>query len=95
MKKYAYTETRRIDTGKLRAACIKHNWFDAGDNEEYNALFEMARRMGNVTSDELVEIATVIVSHTSGGSCTDDEYFCNVLYTLARETCYSAFDVDR
>lgn len=95
MKKYAYTETRRIDTSKLRATCIKENWFDTGTNEEYAALFEMARNMDNMTSDELVELATVICEHTSRASALDDEFFCNVLYILANDTCYSYFSIDR
>ena len=94
MKKYAYTETRKIDTGKLRAICIKKNWFDAGTNEEYAELFRIAREMKNVTSDDLVELATVICEHTDGANIQDDEYFCNVLYILAQETCYSYFDID-
>lgn len=92
MNKYAYTETRRIDLGKLRATCIKENWFDAGTNEEYAGLFEMARYMDNVTTDNLVELATVICEHTSNVTILDDEYFCNMLYILAAETCYSCFD---
>lgn len=92
MKKYAYTETRRIEIGKLRAVCIKENWFDAGTNEEYASFFEMARYMDNVTVDELVELATVICEHTSRASVLDDEFFCNMLYILAKDTCYSYFD---
>ena len=94
MKKYAYTETRHIDIYKLRAACIKENWFNAGTNEEYAELFAAAEAMENVTSDELVELATLICEHTAGVSITDDDYFCNVLYILAKDACISCFEID-
>lgn len=56
--KYAYKETRCFDSCKLRATCIRENWFNAGTNAEYDKLFRMTYDMENVTVDELVEVAT-------------------------------------
>ena len=35
-----YKETRCLESGKLRALCIKHDWYTRGTNEEYSALFD-------------------------------------------------------
>lgn len=34
-------ETRRIDTDKVRAMCIRNNYYTNGTNEDYNKMFQM------------------------------------------------------
>ena len=95
MKKYGYTETRQISSYDLRGICIRENWFTAGDNEEYAELLNTADALENVTTDDLVELASMICEHTAGASVQDDEFFCNVLFILANDACQSSFDIDR
>lgn len=95
MKKYGYTEKRYISIDALRRTCIKEDWFNAGTNEEYAKLFDLALSFGSVTSDELVELATMICEHTDGLSIQDNDRFCNVLFVLAKDACISCFDIDR
>lgn len=95
MKKYGYTETRHISYYDLRSACIRENWCNAATCEEYSALLQKADDMQNVTSDDLVELATAICELTSGVSIQDDEYFCNVMFILANDVCRSVFDKDK
>lgn len=85
--KYAYKETRKINSNSVRKLCIEKGWYTAGTNEEYaHLLFDIVGRIGNVTSDELVEIATDIKDH----SVTDCEV-TNIMYELAK-VCVSFFD---
>ncbi len=97
MKKYGYAETRQISSSTLRSVCIREDWFNAGTNEEYAALLNKADEIANVTIDDLVELATIILEHSNirNHYCSDDEYFCNMLYILANDACYSVFDINQ
>ena len=35
VSKWGFKEVRRIRADKLRALCIKEDWYTSGDNEEY------------------------------------------------------------
>lgn len=49
-------EVRRISADKLRALCIKENWYTRGDNEDYeHLLFDLAGRKENITTDDVCE----------------------------------------
>ena len=95
MKKYAYTETRTISYFDLRSTCIRENWFTRGTCKEYNDLLTKADELENVTTDDLVELATIICEHSECPGMLDDEFFCNVMFILANDACVSTFSVDR
>ena len=61
--KYGYKEVRRLGSMELRALCIKEDWYTGGTNEEYANLLDMANRE-NVTTDDIVEMATDIYEHS-------------------------------
>ena len=65
MKKYGYTEIRKISSESLRSLCIKNNWYTNGDNEEYgHLLIDLADSKDNITTDDIVEIAQDIYDHS-------------------------------
>ena len=57
--KYGYRETRRISAIDIRHLCIMKKWFTNGNIKEYGELLDYGNK-NNITSDELVEMATLI-----------------------------------
>lgn len=92
MKKYGYTEIRKIDEVKVRKLCILKNWFTNGTNEEYAELLNYGFNEVLITSDELVEMATLIFEHSEPEYLRDYDY-TSVMYELA-QCCYSYFVED-
>lgn len=94
--KYGYKEIRRLDSTDLRALCIREDWYTGGTNEEYYNLMQMTERE-NITTDDIVEIATDIIEHSerakqaferaSGG----EDFYLHVMYLVA-EACYTFFE---
>lgn len=87
-----FTETRTMNSSKLRSICIKMDWYTRGTNEEYSNLFaKLHDDMGcpvHLTTEKLVEIAEDIWEHSE----IQDYTIESVLFELAR-TCYTYFDV--
>lgn len=92
MSTMKFTETRHLDSTKLRSLCIEHDWYTHGTNEEYGRLFDRLYDCcgcpENLTTDKLVEIATDIYDHSEITDYTIEA----ILFELAR-ACYSYFDV--
>ena len=86
-----YTETRILDSAKLRSLCIKHDWFTCGDNEEYATMFaKLHDDMGcpeNMTTEKLAEIATDIMEHSEISDYTITSVMCELAHA-----CYTYFD---
>lgn len=62
---WGFKEVRRISPDKLRALCIKENWYTRGDNEEYeHLLLDLAGHKENITTDDVCEIAQDIINHS-------------------------------
>lgn len=87
-----YIETRHLFTDKLRALCIRCNWYTRGTNADYSALMDsLMDEFGypvEITTDKLVEIATDIMEHSVITDYTMDA----VLFELAR-ACTTYFEV--
>ena len=87
-----FTETRTMSASKLRALCIKHDWYTCGDNEEYSRLFDRLTDCcgfpENLTTEKLVEIAVDIWEHSDITDYTIE----TVLFELAR-ACFTYFDI--
>lgn len=75
---YGYKERRIIGAEKLRAVCIEHNWYNAGNSRDYARLLEMADKE-NITTDDIVEIASDIIEHS--GMSVDE--FNHVAFVVA------------
>ena len=94
--KYGYREIRTLSTTNLRGLCIMEDWYTGGTVKEYSNLMEMARK-DNITTDDIVEIATDIIEHSetakakfekaSGG----EDFYLHVMFLLA-EACDSYFE---
>lgn len=63
MNKCGYKEVRRLYSGALRGLCIAKNWYTKGNCDEYMNLLNMCDKE-NITTDDIVEIATDIMSHS-------------------------------
>lgn len=63
MNKYGYVEVRKLYADNLRSLCISKNWYTRGNVSEYENLFSMCDKE-NITTDDIVEIATDIMSHS-------------------------------
>ncbi len=72
--KYGYKEIRRITPYSLRNLCIENDWYTCGDNEEYgHLLLDLAGSKENITTDDIVEIASDIVEHSDWSVANFDD----------------------
>lgn len=80
-------ETRELNGGKVRAACIRYNLYTAGDCEEYDTMFDFIRTLTTATTDDLETVATDIKEHS------DTKYeIVDIMFILANECCTTFFD---
>lgn len=84
-----YTEHRTLSADKLRALCIKNDWYTCGDCEEYENLFNRLHDENGdrveMTTEKLAEIASDILEHS------DTDYnIPNIMFELAR-ACFTYF----
>ena len=85
--KYGYREVKKISADKIRGLCIAKNWYTNGTEEEYNELLQYGFSNMDITTDELVEMATLIKEYSD----TDCE-ITSIMYELNAECCYSYFE---
>lgn len=88
--KYGYKEVKKISAEKIRGLCIAKNWFTEGTNEEYDELLQYGFSCKEITTDDLVEMATLIFEHSDEESLKDYEY-TSVMWEL-NNICYSYFE---
>lgn len=86
--KYGYKEVRKIDADKIRGLCVKRNWFNNGTNEEYDVLLQYGFSGREITTDELVEMAELILEHT----LMDYAYEITTIMWELNEICYTYFE---
>ena len=61
-----YKEIRKIHASALRQLCIDHEWYTAGNNDEYNhLLFDLAEHKENLYTADIIEIAADIIAHSN------------------------------
>jgi hypothetical protein len=84
--KYGYREIRKINADEIRGLCIKHDWFTRGNNAEYDVLLQYGFQGKEITTDELVEMAKIILEHSD----TDYE-LTSVMHELS-QICYTYFE---
>lgn len=76
--KYGYKIVRKLSSEALRVLCVERDWYDLGDNEEYGNMLGMAKKK-NITSDDIVEIASDIGEHSSNITYDDFEDVCDAI----------------
>ena len=60
-----YKEVRRITVPVLRELCIRHDWYSAGDNSEYDHLLQdLAAGKPHLDTADIVAIAEDIAAHS-------------------------------
>lgn len=74
--KYGYKLVRRLTKASLRSICVEREWYTNGDNEEYSNMLAMTMKE-DITSDDIVEIATDIIEHSDNLSLDDFIYVCD------------------
>lgn len=95
--KYGYKEIRILDMSDLRALCIAEDWYTGGTNEEYANLLNMTKK-NNITTDDIVEMATDIIEHSSEAikrymdcaGLSHSECYTHVMFLIA-ERCNTFF----
>lgn len=96
--KYGYKEVRLLSGIDLMGLCIREGWYTGGTNEEYADLLNKTDSIENITTDDIVEIASDIVEHSGEavkklkvqGGLSFGEVFTHVMYLVA-ESCSSYF----
>ena len=77
--KYAYKEIRRIRANDLRNLCVEEDWYTCGDNDEYgHLLLDLAGHKENITTDDIVEIASDIIEHSDLSVSDFEDVACKV-----------------
>lgn len=87
-------ETRRIDTSKVRAMCIREDLYSCGTVEDYCKMFEKCD-----LGFRIIEIAQDIFEHSdkerlierSGNTLKD--VLENICYGLINDCCYTCVDI--
>ncbi len=81
MKKQ-YKEIRKIRASALRQLCINNDWYTSGDNDEYgHLLFDLADHKENLSTADIIEIATDIMAHSD---LDDDCTIESIAFEVAR-----------
>ena len=84
--KKQYKEIRKISAIALRQLCVDHDWYTAGDNDEYDHLLHtLAADKENLSSEDIVEIAEDIMTHSKirkDYTVADFAHFCQSLLFL-------------
>jgi hypothetical protein len=76
--KYGYKVIRSLSMAALRQLCIEQDWYTNGDNYDYsNMLFKANKE--DITSDDIVEIATDIIEHSSNLTLDDFMEVCDLI----------------
>lgn len=84
--KYGYKEIRKLSATALRGLCIEENWYTCGTCKEYDNLLSMTEKE-NITTDDIVEIATDIMEHSK---ICSDMTFTDIMWLIA-ERCNTYF----
>ena len=93
-------EIRKIDSMKVRAMCIRDNYYTRGTNKEYSHLLnDLCDKDKNITLKDIQKIALDILIHsewekkTKIYSCNYDELLADVMTSLINECCYSFIEL--
>lgn len=60
-----YTETRKMNMSDLQNLCVRKNWYDEGNNEEYMEMLLSFQGGKNVTTTDILCTAQNIAAHSS------------------------------
>lgn len=79
-------ETRLLHSENLRKLCIEKNWYTLGYTEQYSQLLTSVDEKENITTEDIVEIATDILDKSE-----TDYPLSSICFEVAR-ICHSFFE---
>ena len=88
-------EIRRIDTDKVRAMCIRNNYYTSGTNEDYCKMFRMC-----CSSFGILAIASDIFEHSNKerlmqeSGCSKKEVLENICFELINDCSYTCVSIE-
>ena len=88
-------ETRRIDTDKVRALCIRNNYYTSGTTEEYSKMFQKCGLNYGVLA-----IASDILEHSNKerlmneSGCSKKEVLENICFELINDCSYTCVSIE-
>lgn len=95
--KYGYKEVRRLTSTDLRALCIREDWYTGGNNAEYYNLMCKVDNMYQISTDNIVELATDIIEHSETAKANfekatgGENFYLHVMFLIA-EACNTFFE---
>ena len=87
-------ETRKIYTGKVRAMCIRNDYYTCGTNEDYDNMFCKCENNSNV-----LEIAEDILQHSDKArlmyqsGCSEKEVLENICFQLINHCSFTCVEI--
>lgn len=86
-------EIKCMQVGRLRSFCITYDYFNAGTNEEYDAMFDLIRGKGyDIDNERIYQIAKAIYEHTAFPD--DDILVTDIMNALAREVVETYYEIE-
>ena len=76
-------ERQHLSAYSVRNVCCKHNFYTKGDNEQYEAMFNMVYALypkSIITAEDLYPIAADILAHSNTEMC-----LCEILNALGEK----------
>lgn len=87
-----YTEVRKMNMSDLQNLCVRKNWYNNGNSEDYMKLLLSVQGGKNITTNDIMQIAQNIAENSSELSehiKEDLEYVCFELF----EICHTFIDI--
>ena len=86
-------EIRRIETGRVRAMCIRNDYYTQGTCEEYDNMFKMCE------SNDVLAIANDILEHSDKQrlvnryGCSEREVLENICFGLINDCSFTCVEI--
>ena len=74
-------ELRTLRADSLVGLCVEHNWYTKGSSIEYQKLIDFVATKENLTTEDILLIATDIIEHSTEHELTET----NVCFEIARK----------
>lgn len=87
-----YTETRKMNMSDLQALCVRKNWYDEGNNEDYMEMLLSVQGDANITTADILCMAQNIASHSRDLSVHIKEDLEAVCFELF-EICHTFIEI--
>ena len=86
------TETRTWSASRVRQACIKHDFYTCGDDDDYSAMLDQVRDLRPTTAN-IYLIAKDIFDHSDTEEKWEDLTVEYVMYVLSNEAVITTYTI--